>query len=217
MKALIFDFDGLVLDTETTDFQSWEEIYWTFGVELPFEMWAKGVGASLQAFNPLDYLETLVGPVDRLKVKSTQKQRLLSLIDAQPLMPGVNHYLNQARTLGLKVAIASTSSQDWVTRHLSRHGLEERFDCIMTGDRVARVKPFPDVYLAALSDLKLESREAIAFEDSPNGIRAAKAAGLYCVAVPNPVTIKMDTSQADLVLNSLANMPLNEIILNRGE
>ena len=212
MKAIIFDFDGLILDTETAEYQSWLEIYRRYGVELPFEVWAAAVGTSPDSFNPLSHLLELCPGLAPSPIKLEQKQRMSALADSLPVMPGVEDLLVEARRLGLHLAIASTSSQEWVLTHLARHGLAGRFDVIQTGDRVERVKPYPDVYIAALRELQVLAAEALALEDSPHGIQAAQNAAIFCIAVPNSITRRMDTSRADLVLDSLASISLPDLL-----
>jgi len=128
------------------------------------------------------------------------------------VLPGIVEYLEDADRLGLRVGIASSSSRNWVLGHLERLGLSDRWECIRCWGDVERAKPWPDLYLAVLDHLGVPPSEALAFEDSPNGIAAAKAAGMICVAVPNPLTDALDLSKADVRLGSLAEMPLPELL-----
>ena len=125
-------------------------------------------------------------------------------------------YLTAAKRKGLRLAIASSSERAWVEPHLVRLGLRDRFDRVVCGDDVApgRTKPHPDVFLKALSELQLKPDEAVVLEDSPHGIKAARLAGILVVAIPNPVTRLLPMEGADLMLNSLADMPL-EVLLER--
>jgi len=124
----------------------------------------------------------------------------------------VRDYVADAKRMGLLLAVASSSSRAWVLGHLERLGLGAQWDAVRTRDDVARTKPAPDLYLAAVEALCVDPTEAVAFEDSVNGIAAAKAAGLLCVAVPNALTAGMDLSQADVKLDSLAETPLAELL-----
>jgi HAD superfamily hydrolase (TIGR01509 family) len=135
----------------------------------------------------------------------------LSLAMAQPLRAGVFEYLAAAPGHGLRLAVASGATGDWVSAQLQRVGVAGHFDVLSTVDG-RRPKPAPDVYLAALDALGLSAAEAIAFEDSPIGVTAAKAAGLRCVAVPNEVTAALSFAAADLVLESLTEMPLSALL-----
>ena len=213
IRALIFDFDGLILETEGPSYQSWKEVYSSFGFPLPFSTWATIIGTSQGAFDPKQELERLVGGVvDWESVGLMRRERENALIEAQPILPGVEQYLIDARRLGLKAGLASSSSCRWVIGHLTQRGLVEYFDCIRGSDDVHRTKPDPELYLSVLKELGVRGDEAIGLEDSPNGIRAAKKAGMYCVAVPNPLTCQLELSEADLQLESLGELPLEELL-----
>ncbi len=212
IRALIFDFDGLILDTEAPIYRSWQEVYDAHGVALPFELWAKTVGSSNQAFHPQRHLEERIGRPLPQDVIDRQIARRAELVLAQPLLPGVAELVGAARAHGMRLGVASSSSRDWVDGHLQRLGILDCFDCRRSRDDVENVKPEPDLYLAVLDCLGLPAAEAVAIEDSPNGIVAASRAGLRCIAVPNPITAGLDLSQADLVLGSLAELTLSELL-----
>jgi beta-phosphoglucomutase-like phosphatase (HAD superfamily) len=214
IRGLLFDFDGLLVDTETPSRLVWEELYSEHGHELPRDQWATLVGTIGAPFDPLGHLEELVGrSLDRDALHARRRAREFELIDLEELRPGVERYFADAERLALRTAVVSSSDDDWIERHLGRLGHLEGLDAIVAanGD-TARAKPRPDLYLDALVRLELEPSEAIAFEDSPNGVTAAKAAGLICVAVPNPITATLALDHADLVLESLADLPLPELI-----
>jgi HAD superfamily hydrolase (TIGR01509 family) len=216
IRALLFDFDGLIVDTETPSFASWQEVYREHGQNLPLERWAAIVG-TIGGFDPLDYLEELHGPVDREAVQARRDEHEISLLEIEELRPGVLEYLEAAQLLGLKTAIVSSSTQHWVNRHLARLERAEHFAEIVTADLdQERAKPRPTLYLEALERLGVSADEAIAFEDSPNGVTAAKAAGIFTVAVPNGVTASLGLDEADLVLESLAELPLRELLDRRS-
>lgn len=213
IQALVFDFDGLILDTEGPDFQSWQEVFVAHGCELTIDAWAHCIGAPAGVFNPASHLEEILGqPVDRARLKQSHRQRFYELLEQQALLPGVESYLRDAAALGLRVGVASSATRDWVVTHLSRFGLLEFFGPIRCREDVVHGKPQPDLYLAAAEALGVRPGEAVAFEDSPNGVRAAKAAGLYCVGVPNAVTRLLAMDEADLVLDSLAELPLAALL-----
>jgi HAD superfamily hydrolase (TIGR01509 family) len=127
------------------------------------------------------------------------------------VLPGIEEWLTEARRLGLKLGIASSSTRQWVMGHLDRLGLGG-WDCIRCREDTVRAKPDPDLYLAVLDCLGIGPGQAIAVEDSLNGLAAAKAAGLFCVAVPCSMTAHMDLSAADLRLGSLAQRSLAEVL-----
>ena len=217
IRALVFDFDGLILDTEGPIYQSWLEVYEAHDVVLPFELWVKTVGSSNQAFQPQQHLEERLGRPLTQQVIDRRVERRVELVLAQPLLPGVAGLVDEAGAAGLKVGVASSSSRDWVSGHLERLGLLARFDCIRCRDDVQRVKPEPDLYLAVVDCLGVPASEAAAIEDSPNGIAAAKRAGLRCVAIPNPITAGLDLGAADLRLGSLADVTLTQLLDRLGE
>jgi putative hydrolase of the HAD superfamily len=202
-KALIFDFDGLILDTETTRFRAWQAIYREHGVELNDVAWKKGVGV-YPGFNPRTDLEQTLGRIlDWQALDPGYRKRELAIVDQQPLLPGVVGILRQAPRHDFVVGLASSSSADWVGRWLAKHDLIQHFACVMTGDKVKRVKPHPEIYLQALAALDADAAHSIAFEDSLSGITSAKGAGLKVYAVPNDFTRGHDLSQADVVLQTL--------------
>jgi HAD superfamily hydrolase (TIGR01509 family) len=215
IRALIFDFDGLILETEEPTYQSWAEVYQSFGFSLPFSTWKANVGTTQGDFNPQLELERLVkDPPDWGVVESRRRRIENTLIEEQPVLPGAVQYLNDARTLGLKVGLASNSPSDWVIRHLTRLGLLDRFDYLSTSDYVQHIKPDPELYLVALRALNVKADEAIALEDSLLGVRAARQAGIFCVAVPNPLIRDLTFNEANLRINSLEEISLEQLILH---
>lgn len=214
IQALIFDFDGLILDTETSEYQSWQEVYSAYGCQLPLERWVTAVGGSLaHYFDPYAFLAELSGqPIDADAIRPVRRQRHLDLIAEQPVLPGVLDYISAAREMGIKVGLASSSSYDWVGGHLARLGMLDLFETIKTSDDVEKVKPDPALYVAAAAALGVDPRHALALEDSGHGLNAAKRAGMYCVVVPNSVTTHLAFNGADRRLDSLADVSLAELI-----
>jgi HAD superfamily hydrolase (TIGR01509 family) len=213
IRALIFDFDGLILDTESPVFRSWQEFYESYGGRLDYAEWAQVVGTVSTEAEHFARLEEQIGyALDRKILGPQRRQRESELIEQQPVLPGVKSYLQEAQQMGLRVGLASSASCQWVTGHLQRLELLQYFDSICGKDDVARVKPDPELFFAVLADLGVKLQEVLVFEDSPNGIQAAKAAGLLCVAVPNPVTRQYSLALADLRLESLADLPLQSLL-----
>jgi len=213
VRALLFDFDGTLIDTEGPSYRAWKEVFAEHGYELALERWVERVG-TIGGFDPLVELETLVGAeLDREAVVSSRTRRRDELVAAELLRAGVRDYLDEARRVGLRVGIVTSGPQEWVAHHLDRLGETDGWDCIVCADYDAELaKPAPTLYLRALRALDVTADEAVAIEDSPNGVRAAKAAGLYCIAVPNPVTTGLDLSGADLLVHSLAGLSLSELL-----
>jgi HAD superfamily hydrolase (TIGR01509 family) len=214
IRALLFDFDGLLLDTESPSYAAWADVYRQHGHELTLETWSAAIG-TLDGFHPFEELERRLGhALDRDEVDAARRAAENTAIELEELREGVHDYLEQAERLGLVRAIVSSSGHDWINGHLARLELLEGWSCIVAANGDAeRAKPRPTLYLEALEHLGVAADEAVAFEDSPNGITAAKAAGIYCVAVPNPTTAALDVTHADLVLRSLEEVPLDELLL----
>jgi HAD superfamily hydrolase (TIGR01509 family) len=212
MRLVVFDFDGLILDTEVPVYEAWQAIYAEHGQTLAFEKWAECIG-TFDLFDPGEELASLCGrALDTLALEARHRADCDALIAAQTVLPGVRDYLEEARRLGLRLGVASSSSRAWVEGHLTRLGLRDFFDVVRCRDDVSVVKPDPALYRAVLDATGVPPREALALEDSPNGVLAAKRAGLTCVAVPNPLTARLDLSHADLRLGSLTEMPLVHLL-----
>ena len=212
IRAIVFDFDGLILDTEEPIYRSWREVYEEHGEDLPFDRWVQTVGTADSVFTPQRHLEERLGRALEHDVLERRKDRRTQLILANQVLPGVVQRIDEARAMGLKLAVASSSTQEWVTGHLARLGILDRFDCVRCRDDVAHAKPEPDLFLAAAACLGVQPGQSIAVEDSPNGVAAAKRAGMKCVAIPNLITARLDLSQADLILDSLADLTVGQLL-----
>jgi putative hydrolase of the HAD superfamily len=214
IQGLLFDFDGLLVDTETPSRLVWEELYREHGHELPLDKWATLVGTIGAEFDPDSHLEELVGrPLDQVALAERRRAREFELCDLEDFRPGIEDYLAGAERRGLKTAIVSSSNTEWIERHLRRLDRANGWDLIVAADGdVGRAKPQPDLYAEALERLSLRPPDAIAFEDSVNGIRAARGAGVFVVAVPNPITETFALEEADLMLPSLEDLTLDELI-----
>ncbi|MBM3150673.1 MAG: HAD-IA family hydrolase [Chloroflexi bacterium] len=221
INTLLFDFDGLILDTETPEFLVWQDIYRRHGQEFDPRAWGSIVGGAGQAhFDPVACLETLTGPrLERAALEHEHRTRSTACIAAQPLLPGALDAIHAAFGAGLNLAVASSSSHSWVDGHLQRLGLLEFFEAVICADDVpaGRTKPHPDLFLKALAEVHGSPSRAVVFEDSPNGIRAARSAGIPVVAVPNPFTRLLEMDGADLTLDSLADRSLPALLRHFGD
>lgn len=215
LKALIFDFDGLILDTETPEVIVWQKIYKDYGFELPVHEWEKTVGGyGISTFDAAEHLALLSGGrVDSVSLNLRYRRESDALIHASPILPGVMDLIHSAKSSGLKVAIGSSSPHSWVDSHTNRLGIYDLFDFIVCQDDVekGKTKPYPDIYLKALEKLQVKSNEAVVFEDSPNGVLASQRAGIFVVAVPNGLTKQMNV-QGDLTVSSLAELTLPSLM-----
>ena len=216
MKALLFDFDGLLMDTETPEVEIWQQIYQQHGVEFPLQTWIKKVvGSTDDNFNPAVHLAELTGlPLDPVEVRNEARRKRLDIQSRLEALPGARQMLADARCLGLRQVIVSSSPHWWVDGYLEQLKIRNYFEHVICREDAAQPKPAPDLYLAALERLHLPAKACLAFEDSPNGVRAAREAGIRVVGVPNPITRQADPLKAHLVLSSLADIPL-EVLLAR--
>jgi len=208
LGAVVFDFDGLILDTETSAFVTMQAAFADHGVELSLEAFSELLG---RADNRpwIEWLEEEVGsPIEREAVHARRLEAHHALVAEQDVMPGVVEVIDQADALGIPALVASSSPRYWIDQHLERLGLLDRFVGLFTREDVERAKPWPDLYLAAVASVGVEPAQAVAFEDSYNGSMAATAAGLYCVAVPSEITGHQDFSHCDLVVRSLSDVDL---------
>ncbi len=214
IKALIFDFDGLILDTETPEYISLSEVYSEMGCSLAIETYGQVVGSQYnQHYEPVQHLQALSGKsLDSEQFWSRVKRRRLELIEQSSTLPGVEDYIRKGRALGLKLAVASSSSHAWVDGHLKRHGLFDSFDIIKCKEDVLNIKPAPDLFLAALDALQVQPHEAVIFEDSANGVLAACQAGVKVVLVPNPVTKHLNITGETFRLGSLTDLSLQDLM-----
>ena len=216
IQALIFDFDGLILDTETPEYQVWQDIYHDNGFELPHAEWEKIIGGfGISSFDAAEHLSLLSqGQLDSVSLRARWRSESHELIHSQSVLPGVMSYIHDAKRLGLKLAIASSSPHSWVDTHAKRLGIFDHFDAVICSDDIGpgRTKPNPDLFLLALDQLKARKEAAIVFEDSPNGVRAANRAGIFVVAVPNPLTSTLLIEGANLKLGSLNDLSLSDLL-----
>jgi uncharacterized protein len=213
IRVIIFDFDGLIIDTETPWYKAYKAFAQQYGVELPLELWAHCVGTSFDVFDPIQYIQKhSKQPIEKEYIQKETKELYDSLMKEVTIRPGVRQYLQEAVDRGLRIGLASSSSRRWVEYYLAKHNLLDYFQAISTSDDVRQVKPSPELYIKTMNSLQVSGEETIAFEDSLNGLRAAKSAGALCVVVPNPVTSFLKFEKHDLRLNSMEEMPLHEVI-----
>ncbi len=215
LEALIFDFDGLILDTETPEVEVWQSIYREHGQDLPVHEWSKTIGGyGLSNFDAAIHLGELTG-LDPAPLRARYRAESDAVIRAKSIQPGVLDLILDARQRGLGLAVASSSRHEWVDAHLTRLNLIQHFDHVICADDVApgRTKPNPDLFLLALTRLGVRNDAAVVFEDSPNGVCAARAAGIFVVAVPNALTSQLIFEGENLRASSLAGLTVADLVI----
>jgi HAD superfamily hydrolase (TIGR01509 family) len=213
IRALVFDFDGLIVDTETPLIDAYAAVHAKYGVSFDRTVFLRSVGHADYSFDPWHGFSP---HADRAALEIERRTLKDELLLQQPVLPGVQALLDAGRSRGLRLGVASNSSHSWVEPNLRRLGLHDRFEFFACRDDVASPKPEPDLYRLVLNQFALRGHEAIAFEDSNTGLRAAKRANLWAVGVPNESTAHHDFSPADLVVKSLADADLGELIAKFG-
>lgn len=212
-KGFIFDFDGLILDTESPQFVIFRDEFAKYGVTFTYEDWWKVIGTGFGVYNPFDHLARLADDHhDSAYFRQMIDRQIAEALDQTQPFPGVVPFIQDARRMNIPMAVASSSDRDWVRRQLSRIGLLDFFSSVITADDVSQVKPDPELYLVAARSLKLQPVECIAFEDSLNGIKSAKAAGIYCIAIPNEITLEMPLEMADQIVRSFSELRIQELM-----
>jgi putative hydrolase of the HAD superfamily len=212
--GIIFDFDGLIIDTESAIYEVWRELYGSHGHELTIETWSRCVGSDFShSYDPKAELEQLTGLQFDWKAEEERlTARAHELLANYPVLPGVRELLASAKAAGIPCAVASSSPRDWVQPHVERVGLADYFTSITTREDVdGRIKPAPDLFLAAAERLQLPTDQLVVLEDSLNGLRAAMAAGIRCVVIPGPTTQHLSFEGAWKRLGSMAELSLDQL------
>lgn len=203
-RALVFDFDGLILDTEWPEYQSWKKLFEDHGLQLEVSDWMHVVGSPDMVDFRRRLEERLGRTLDWLSLDKARAEHYQEISAGLAVLPGVRDLMVAGAASGWRVGVASSSPRSWVFGHLRKHGLDAWVETMRTRENVDAMKPAPDPYLQACRDLGADPARSIAFEDSAIGVASAKAAGLHVVAVPNRITQYHDLSAADQVLKSLA-------------
>jgi len=212
ISTVLFDFDGTIVDTETPIFEVWSEVYRRHGVELSLDLWALALGTQ-GGFDPRAHLVEVTGAdLPPGSLDGELRAQIRALVADQPLRPGVEAWIGEVGQAGLRSAVVSSSSVGWVTMWLERHGLGQRFEGVWGRDDVENVKPAPDLYLLAARNLGVEPASCLVIEDTPNGLIAARAAGMRTLAVPNELTRRLELPPHDLRFDSLAEASLLEVL-----
>lgn len=212
IRAVVFDFDGVIIDTEKARYDAWQSVFNIYDQELPLQEWIKNIGRASYVVNPFDLLKKLTGlslEWDDIHQKA-KKFELDYVSDIQPL-PGVVDRILEAHSNQIRLAVASSSTREWVEGHLKRLSIEHYFSTLVCREDTITHKPLPEPYLTAVKRLGCRPDEALAIEDSPLGIEAAITAGLKCVAVGCSITKELDLSLATRNVLSLEHVSILSI------
>ena len=219
LRAVLFDFDGTLWDSETAVFGVFRDLYADHGHELTLKTWSAAIG-TVGGFDAYGTLNELAGgglAIEDLAART--EERIAEAVREVPLRPGVDAFLDRLDDAGVRRALVSSDRTEWLVTNLERLGRPDGWAAMVCADGdAARAKPNPHLYEAALELLEVPAREAFAIEDSPNGIRAAKAAGLSCLCVPNDATARLDLSEADVVVRTFEDLSVDDVwtVLTNG-
>jgi HAD superfamily hydrolase (TIGR01509 family) len=209
--AIVFDFDGTMVDTETPEYESVRLVYADFGLDLPPDQWIEAAG-TMWGTDWVEQLRTATaGAANPHEARRRKRAYITELNAAALLRPGLHDLLDEIRAQGIPMGIASNSASDWIDYQLERLGITDYFDASVTIDRVERGKPFPDPYVKACALLGGDPHGSVAFEDSEAGTQSAASAGLFVVAAPGPMTVSHDLSTAHLRIDTFEGFTLADL------
>jgi putative hydrolase of the HAD superfamily len=213
IRALVFDFDGLILDTEMALIEAFGDVHVHHGVPFDQGIFRQSVGHADQAFDPW----SAFGPgADRAALDTHRRRLNVERNRGLEPLPGVVPLLDAGRAAGLKLGVASNSGHWHVDAHLDRLGLLGHFDFVACREDVAAPKPDPEIYRLVLRKLGVVGAATVAFEDSHPGLTAARRAGLHAVAVPNRATAHHSFAEAGWLVQSLAEVRLHDLAVRFG-
>ncbi len=211
-RVVIFDFDGLILDTETVELNLWRKIFSEHDILFDLESYLKTIGSiTSKTYEPSKILAEVVknGETPSDIYRKVEKQ-IIDQLDGEKPLPGVLKTIQTAKSMGIKTAVGSSSTLDWVKPHLVRLGIWNQFDTVVTFEDVNECKPSPKIFLKVLERLDVQPHNAIVLEDSENGVLAARRAGIPVIVIPNEVTKNQVFTGAILKLSTLEDLDLKE-------
>ena len=209
-RAVLFDFDGIILDTEWPIYESYVDLYQKHGHELALETYVQCIGSDFQSWSPETHLEDLTDHEIEFDWPTINKERNIWIreqLATYPSLPGIPEAIAHCQSLSLKLAVVSSSSHSWVDGWLEKLDLLKHFDRTICRDDVQNIKPAPDLFLEGAKQLGVEPSECLVIEDSANGLKSATAAGMSTYIIPNRITAVSDFSSAAAVLSSAAELP----------
>jgi HAD superfamily hydrolase (TIGR01509 family) len=202
--AVLFDFDGILVDTEWEIYDAWHRTFRRNGHPLPLEIYTRCIGSDFETWSPKTHLEELTGrSFDWHQLDAARQEEIVDKLAGAGPMPGAIAFLEKLRAAKVPCAVVSSSSHDWVDGWLDRLDLFDFFEEVVCRGDAPRIKPAPDLYLAAAKRLKINPADCLVIEDSFNGLKSAVAAGMTTWAIPNRVTACLDFSMAERVFPDL--------------
>ena len=211
-KALIFDFDGLIVDTETVIYESWAEIYERNDQILELNTYKNCVGSNFEHFHPGIELEKRLGKKFNWAIIDAEREELIrQRLEQKEERTGLRYFIENAKEKGLELAIASSSSRNWVLGWIKKLELSNYFSAFVNRDDVEKIKPDPELFLTAAKSLGIHPSEALIFEDSENGLKAATAARIPCAIITNSITAGGNFSEAIIVAESFTDQRLKKL------
>lgn len=206
-SAVLFDFDGVLVNTEWAIYQAWLRTFRSHGHDLPLEVYTRCIGSDFATWSPKTHLEDLSGlAFDWHDLDARRQEEILRDLTGEGTMPGVIGLLEQLARTEIRRAVVSSSSHHWVDGWLEKLAFADHFETVVCRGDAPRIKPAPDLYLEAARRMGLRPADCLVIEDSLNGVRSAKAAGMDVWVVPNRVTESLDFSEADRVFSSLVEL-----------
>ncbi len=205
IKAVLFDHDGTLVDSEPSHFVMWQGVLKSYGIALSEQQYRDYYAGVPTAANAVDMVSrfSINEEPSTLAAAKNLATRTFLAHSAFPLMPSAKEVLSLLHDSGLRLAIVTGAGRDGVEATLRTHSLHKFFETVVSGDNVSSSKPFPDCYLLAIERLGLPASECIAIEDTEHGVNAATSAGIACLAVPTSMSRNHSFSKATAVLGDL--------------
>lgn len=210
LKAVIFDMDGVLTDSEPVHFEANRRIMENFGHELEYGYYKQFIGSTLTHMWQViksDY--GIEDEIETLNRMSEQASREIIGGEGHIKIPGACELVEMFSKNKLRLAVASSSGPDVIDEVVSSLGIKQYFDVLVSGVSVQHPKPEPDIFLSAARELSVNSSECIVIEDSANGVSAAKAAGMACIGYINPNSGVQDLSGADYLVESFEGLDMS--------
>ncbi len=206
-SAVLFDFDGVLVDTEWAIYQAWLRTFREHGHDLPLEIYTRCIGSDFATWSPKTHLEELTGgSFDWHDLDARRQAEIVAELESAQPMPGVLEILRKLTEAGIRRAVVSSSSHQWVDGWLAKLGISGEFETTVCRGDAPQIKPAPDLYLEAARRLGLEPAECLVIEDSLNGVKSAIAAGMPVRVVPNRVTAGLEFAGADRIFRDLSSL-----------